>query len=194
LNIQQILALDNGIKGVVVSGKVTKAFPAEHKTGTSASTGKPYDFWSQNIIVIDATGSITCGLGLNDSIEAVVGGQSITVSGTVGDYKGAKQLQRCKIVMAAPQPSGTDAPKTLQNAPQQANRGGTDVGIQIIRQNALSHATALVVAGKIGLGDLFQWASDFAAYSEGGRKPSDVDTRSIDDLLNDAIDPEADKY
>jgi hypothetical protein len=189
MNVITLTQLDNGTKIPAVSGKVHKAFPAEHKVGTT-DDGRDYDFWSQSIQLADSSGQIRCSLGLNNETEVVAQGQQISISGQVGEWKGVKQLQRCKIVTAAAQKS-QNAPQSSQTCPQ-AQR---DTQSQIIRQNALSHATALVAAGKMGILAFWNFTQQCAEYSATGDIPKvkPVSGQDNSDILdepnvNDKID------
>ena len=56
--------VDVGASNIAVEGKIVYEDPPEHKVGDSKKTKRPYDFWSQWIVIEDETGSIGCSVSI----------------------------------------------------------------------------------------------------------------------------------
>lgn len=117
MNIAKILELDDDIKGLSCSGIVTYTKEASHKTGEY--NGEPYSFWTQFIVLKDASADIGINLNLGDSdINAVAKGQNISVvNGIVGSYiKDNKTRKSLRATIRA-----QNQQQDTQTAPQAAN-------------------------------------------------------------------------
>jgi hypothetical protein len=161
MNISVALQLNVG-EPAQIQGTVKKAFSATERTSPKDGS----TFWTQGFIVADSTGEIQCSVAGNSS-PGITLGENVTVSGKINQYSGRNgQVTELKGKLVARQQS--------QQAPQgtqQAHHAPSDKDGQIMRQNALGHATALVVAGKVGMDELFQYAVKFAAFSATGAVP-----------------------
>lgn len=127
MNIATILTLDDGVSGIECSGIVTYVKPAAHKVSTNPN--KPYDFWTQFVIIKDATGDIGVNLNLGaEGYLAVEKGKRIAVEkGLVQSYtdnKGnlRKSLRANLVMPGEPVQGGPPAPPKAQQGPQQARQ------------------------------------------------------------------------
>lgn len=78
MNIEQIMDLDVGMKGITCKGKVTWANKPKNITGTSDS-GNDYDFWSQFIVIEDATGKIGVSITVEEDQCSPKKGDMVTI-------------------------------------------------------------------------------------------------------------------
>lgn len=110
MKIRALKELDDGVKGVKITGWVKKILPPKHMQGVSQNTQKPYDFWTQFIVLQDGTENIdSIGVDLtleNDAQQITQERIKITVTGTVASYpkdgQTHKKLSRGKFEAAVP--------------------------------------------------------------------------------------------
>ncbi len=115
MNIEQIQTLDDGVSGVSAVGTVTYTKPAVNRVGDK--DGRHYDFWSQFVVIKDASGEmgvhLTVGAG-----EEVFNGQQIAVEkGKVGSYYYDKT--HIRKTLSGSLVSGQSSVHQGQQAPQQ---------------------------------------------------------------------------
>ncbi len=175
MNVAQIQTLDDGVNGVSAVGTVTYTKPAVNKVGDK--DGRHYDFWSQFVVIKDASGEmgvhLTVGAG-----EQVFKGQQITVEkGKVGSYFDDKNNLRKTLsgslvsgqsgMLQGQQPR--QAPNAPPPAPQRPQNAGADHERRVRNRGiclsyALEHLT-------IPLQDAYAEALRMAEFVETGIIP-----------------------
>jgi hypothetical protein len=131
----------------------------------------------RNVTLSDSSGQIAVSLWGAAASLPIQDGQTITIQGPLkrGDYKGTPQLSGENGLAVV----GGDPSQVAQAAPASHSdtAGVTAKDSTIIRQNSLTHATALVTSMGVG-GDVFsaqslvlQLAKVYAHYSETGETP-----------------------
>lgn len=143
MRISALKELDDGVKGVKITGWVKKLFPPKHLTGISQNTQKPYDFWTQFVVVQDGAeniDSIGVDLSLNNESDQITQERiKITVTGTVASYpkdgQTHKKLSRGKFEASVPtagqQPATTQTTQQAEDKPDwdAINRGKCFFGL-----------------------------------------------------------------
>lgn len=133
----------------------------------------------QTVIITDASGETKLTLFEPAAFANLPEGSTVSFKGKIetNEYNGTKTLQSGFAKLSgAPQEGATSAPESAPQAAASSNPNQRDM--QIIRQNALSHATSLVVASGVNSifdaqADVFVLAEKFANYSATGEIPGD---------------------
>ena len=141
---------------VTTEGQVSWAGKPRNITGSK--DGKPYDFWSQFVVLQDGDNKVGCDLSFNNEIEAIAKDATLKVKGVLAEYqkdgKTNKKIARSKIVTAV-------GGKTTSG-----DSGGKPNGKN--RAFALSYTKDLAVAGIVSLDDIRAITTEFCGYLDNG--------------------------
>lgn len=115
MKIEQIKNLDIGVSGISCLGEVV--YTKDPKNIKGESNGKPYDFWSQFIVVQDDTGDIGVNLSMDNDNGVKNGDTAEITKATLSSYKSNGET---KLVLKG-RLADTPHPKSPQNKPQSTN-------------------------------------------------------------------------
>ncbi len=115
MNIGQIQTLDDGVNGVSAVGTVTYTKPAVNRVGDK--DGRQYDFWSQFVVIKDASGEMGVHLTVGAGEEVFKGQQIAVEKGKVGSYYYDKT--HIRKTLSGSLVSGQSSVHQGQQAPQQ---------------------------------------------------------------------------
>jgi hypothetical protein len=104
MKIAQILEMEVGQIGLACEGYVTYCKPPKNVAGIAAKTGKPYNFWSQFIIVKDDTGTIAVDINI-DANRGVSNNEYVRIVKGVLEKNGDKFILK-KAKLAEPLAAG----------------------------------------------------------------------------------------
>jgi len=92
MKISGIDDLDIGMSNIEIEGKVVYTDPPEHKVGKSKKNNKPYDFWSQWVVIEDETGHIGCSVSIEKEEYKLDKGIIARVKGKLTEWNGKKKI------------------------------------------------------------------------------------------------------
>lgn len=143
MNIADIKKMDIGVSGMVCSGEIK--YTKEPRNIVGDKDGKPYDFWTQFVVVEDSTDSIGANVRIGGKAQKLHKGYRYTLADCKLDSY--EKDGETKLALKARVESG-NAP---QNVPQatggQKTSGDVDwdaKDLRMARMNALTNATRLV--------------------------------------------------
>ena len=93
MNIKGIDNLDVGMSNIEIEGEVVYSDPPENKKGISEKTNKPYDFWSQWIVIQDDTGKMGCSVTIEKEEYKLEKGVVARVKGKLKEWKGKRKIE-----------------------------------------------------------------------------------------------------
>jgi len=93
MKISGIDNLDVGMSNIEIEGEVVYTDQPENKKGISKKTNKPYDFWSQWVVIQDDTGKIGCSVSIDKEEYKLDKGVVARVKGKLKEWKGKRKIE-----------------------------------------------------------------------------------------------------
>ena len=177
--------LNVGASNIDIEGEVTYSDQPEHKEGISAKNNKPYDFWSQWVVIKDKTGSLGCSLGLTDPKYKLENGIKARVKGKLKEWDGKKSLTNAKLVGLSDRGKVTDVEQEVAEQyfeekareekkenviekPIDKNSVWEMKDLRIARECAVKAVTELVTAKIMPSKEFFNFADTIVKYIYNG--------------------------